>query len=104
MQEVRFNARGGRPAEHATVNLVLEAIADAARAATGAASARLVAGEIGGLRTVAVAAGPPGWRFGAAVAADEEGVGYAVAAGQPFSATAQDGGVPMLCVPCMYES
>jgi hypothetical protein len=92
-------------------NPVLDAVADAARLATGAAAARLVSSDAGALRVAAVAgslpasAGTAGWHVGEGVPDDEEGVGYAVASAQPYSVAAQDGaGVPMLCVPCLHDS
>lgn len=84
---------------------VVDAIADAARRATGAAAARVLAPAGSELRVAAVAGNAPGWRLGENVPADSEGVGYTLASGQPFSVAARDPrGRAVLCVPCMHES
>jgi hypothetical protein len=49
--------------------------------------------------------GETGWRVGAAVAPDDQGVGYALASAQPLSVagTEAGGGRPTLCVPCVFD-
>lgn len=74
------------------------------RRAASADAGRLIALTDGELRVVATTGGETGWQVGAAVPADDEGVGYALASAQPVShAGTEPGGRPTLCVPCVFD-
>jgi hypothetical protein len=84
---------------------VADAVVEAARRATEAAAARLLAPEGDALRVMAVAGSAAGWRLGESVPADSGGVGYVLASGQPFSvAPSGSDGRAVLCVPCLHEA
>jgi len=83
---------------------VVQAAAEAARRATRAVGARVVAEEGEQMISVAVA-GETGWRVGETVALDADGVGYVLASAQPLSVADADSpeGTPTLCVPCIFD-
>jgi len=82
----------------------VHAIAEAARRATHADAARVVASGDEELVVAAAAYSGPSTRQGFSLPADSEGVGYVLASAQPLSVAASgDGGRPALCVPCTLD-
>lgn len=88
----------------AASNPIVQVIAEAARRATHADAARVIASGDEELVVAAAAYSGPSARQGFSIPADSEGVGYVLASAQPLSVAASgDGGRPALCVPCTLD-